>query len=797
MCFALSLFSACNTLRFVPKDKSLVDINTVKVEGKEKIENLKDEILLVPNRKMLGLIKFNLWAYYFGQKVFKRDSVYGRIVKRDKNNKKIVSKGMKPNKFKNVFTEIIGEKPVYLDNSLIKKSEQNLLVYMKQKGYYNATVSSKVKTVLKRSIISYTVTPGKYSVIENVYYNGSDRVLDKNANLFAKKSFLKAGDRVDFEKLSEERDRLAASFRDSGFYYFNKSLIDIVVDTSLSNGNANVYFNIGNVGLLRNARQQTIQKVIVEMNFNQKFGRRDTITYAQIQYLFKGYNIKPNIINRSILLRPKNLFSQKDLEATYNKLLGLGLFKQVNISISPYKSDSIGKLAVYITLTPNSKIDYTFEPQVITSDKQTNLNSNDNNPRTYGLAASFNINNKNVFRNAEDFNIKFRTAAEKQFGNTSATPVVLKLNKLELARFKAANFESNLTFELLFPKLLGLRKLDLKPQLQQNRTSLNLTVQTEINTSYYRRSLPINFMWQTSYQTKDKRLFKFYYSPIQVSFNESDVDSGFINRLNNPADSIRLRRMFRNYIIASQKAGFEFNNQPKSPNNYWNIRTNLFELSGNMIELLYRQIGKSTGIDKEILGTPYFQYFRSDIDIVHYKIFAKNKTLVLRANIGYGVPFGNSVVLPFERQFYVGGSNSLRAWRPRIIGPGSYSNTSSIQLDKTGDIMLATTVEYRFAIAPQKLDGAFFLDAGNIWSDAKSANADSKFEFSTFYSQLALNTGIGLRFNLGFFIMRFDLGIKLYDPSKSEGNRWVIKDMDGLRWIIDNSNLTPAVGVPF
>jgi len=393
------MLPGCNLLRFVPKGKSLVDRNIVKIEGDEKIEDVKEQILLVPNRKMLVVLKFNLWSYYFGQKVFKNDSVIGRIVTKTEviangkiKKKKTVTRGKKVNKVKRFFTETVGEKPVYYDSVMVFRSEKNIKQFLYQKGFFHATVDSKVKTILKRSYITYTINPGRPYIIRSFVYNGSDKILDKFANEFSKNTILKVGDKVDYAQLINERDRLTTAYKNNGFYYFNKAFIDIKVDTGGHDHGANINFNIANPGSVKNARQQTIQKVVVEMNFPQRFGRRDTVTFKSIKYLFNGYNIKPNIIDRSIKLRPLDNFSQAQLEATYKKLIGLGLFRQVNIKIVPYKSDTTNKLMVLISLTPSSKHDLIIEPQAITSDKQTGLGTNNN--RNYGLAASAIINNK-------------------------------------------------------------------------------------------------------------------------------------------------------------------------------------------------------------------------------------------------------------------------------------------------------------------------------------------------------------------------------------------------------------------
>lgn len=743
-----------------------MDGNLVKVEGKEKIEDLKEQILLVPNRKMLFLVKFNLWAYYIGDKLFVRDST----------------------KIKRFFTETIGEKPVYLDTNMVKRSERNMKNYLFQKGYFDGTVDSKVKTILKRSWVTYTVNPGEPYVIKKVVFNGSSQILDMVANEHAKNCLIKPGDKADYEKLEAERERVVTTFRNHGFYYFNRAFIRMQMDTGGHNKGVNLNINIANPGGLRNERPQTIHRVIVVMDFQQIFGRKDTVKFKGIQYVFNGYNIKPNIINRSIKLRAGENFSQSDLEATYNRLIGLGLFSIVNIRIMPYKTDTVNKLMAIIVLKPISRHVYIWEPQLITTDKY-NLNSDDNNGRNYGFANSFILNNKNVFGNAEDFNIKFRVAAETQF-NGAGNVTVLGINS-----DKIGNFESNLTFELLYPKLLGLIRIDTSRKLQQNRTSINLTLLAESNTNYSRTSIPLNLTYQTLRVTPNKQSFYFFWSPIQLSFNKATIKEEFLNRLTNPADRLRLERTFRDYIIPSHKFAVVYNNKQQSQRNYWNIRYNIFELSGNLVELWKITTDKDTGKEKTIFGLPYFQYFRTDIDIVHYTILTKTKALVLRCNVGVGKPYGNSYILPFEKQFFVGGSNSLRAWRPRILGPGESPNDGTSQIDKTGDMLIVTNAEYRFAIAPRLLDGAFFLDAGNIWQITKSSTPVTKFK-STFYKQLAFNTGIGLRLDLSFFMIRFDWGIPLHDPSET-GDKWVIGSVGEKRWILDRTVLNVAVGYPF
>jgi len=772
MGIGILFLSSCNVMKFVPEGKTLLDGNRVKIEGDVKIEDVKDQILLVPNRKMFLVVKFNLWAYYFGNKVFKKDST----------------------KVKMFFIETVGEKPVYLDTVKVHYSEKNIEEFLNQKGYFDNTVSSKVVTVLKRSYVTYTIIPEKPYSVHSTAYNGSDVYLDRAANEFAKDNILKNGDKIDFDRIEAERDRLTTAFRNNGYFYFNKAFIKMILDTGGHDHGVDINVNIANPGEERNARPQTIQRVYVEMDFKQRWGRRDTLKYEKIAYLFNGYALKPNILDRSIRLRPGELFSQANLEASYNKLMGLGLFRIVNIRILPSGTDSTNKLLVFISLQPTSKHVFIWEPQAITTDKP-NLTSQDNNPRNYGFANQFILNNKNVFKNAEDFNLKFRLAAETQFGGG----VSVTLGNKEFRNI--GNFESNFTFELLYPKLLFFSRIDKRPKLQKNRTSINLTFQNEINTNYSRRSIPLNLTYQTFYQTKKKLNFNIFYSPLQLSFNQGKLDSAFLADLDNPNDIVRLERTFRNYIIPAQKLAIVFSDKLKSPKDYWNIRYTPFELAGNIIEFTKRLIDPTaSGVkEKSIFGfadIPYFQYFRTDVDVTHYNIIGENSSFVVRGNIGVGKAYGNSYIMPYERQFYVGGSNSLRAWRPRIIGPGESGDSLVSNVDKMGDLLFQSSAEYRFDIVPGFFEGAFFADAGNVWLLTKGSEFTT-FNINTFYKQLAMNTGAGIRLNLSFFILRLDWGIPLHDPREVYGDRWVIKNFFDKGWIFDRTLLSLAIGFPF
>jgi outer membrane protein assembly factor BamA len=223
------------------------------------------------------------------------------------------------------------------------------------------------------------------------------------------------------------------------------------------------------------------------------------------------------------------------------------------------------------------------------------------------------------------------------------------------------------------------------------------------------------------------------------------------------------------------------------------------ELSGNIFSAYYNLFTQNREINRPIFGVKYSQYYRADLDISFYNTIDNKNAIVYRGFVGLGLPYGNTRFLPFERRFFVGGSNSLRAWRPRTIGPGGFGDDkNSISIDKTGEVMLQGNIEYRFNILERLLYGAWFFDAGNIWNMRKDDNfSQAEFNFNRFYKEIAINSGIGMRWDFSYFVFCIDWGVALRDPTFSAGERWVILDFPSPSWIRNNSAINLAIGYPF
>ncbi len=438
----------------------------------------------------------------------------------------------------------------------------------------------------------------------------------------------------------------------------------------------------------------------------------------------------------------------------------------MNISFIPDSTSNF--LDCQITVVPSPRHDFSWEPQVITTERSLGLQSNLG--RNYGIANEFQLKNKNVFGNAEEFNISLRTSFETQLNAKS------NLSPL-------SNISNYLSLSLAYPKLLGLRKLNENVRFQNNKTLLSASFLDERNPNFNRTVFPITLMYQLN-----RKQTTFYVSPLQLSFNKAEVSNSFKDQLN-ARDSLFVARLFSNYLITGPKFSFYYSNKNINPDKFISISSNLLEISGILFSEFFKE--------QKILGVPFSRFLRTDADIrFHHQLDVNNK-MVYRAYLGYGYPLGSSF-FPFERRFFVGGSNSLRAWRPRTIGPGSYNDQFGVQIDKSGEMLMQANIEYRFVLIKRTLEAALFVDAGNIWnvkSDTIFSNA--VFSWQKFYNEFALNTGIGLRMDFSFFILRADWGIPLHDPSYALGERWVISNLSTRKWLFTETLMNIAVGYPF
>ncbi|MFT5513059.1 MAG: outer membrane protein assembly factor BamA [Bacteroidia bacterium] len=735
------LFASCKSSKLVPENEYLLQKNRVIVVNKTVSEtDLMDQVRHKPNRRLL-VVKAHMWANHFG---------------------------------KQVGLNKIGEPPIVVDTNRVRLSAENMQRYMVKRGYFDNTVTYKVEQTkfskafnLKKKRVTYYVTEGKPYVIKRVKYRTTSTEIRALIDRSKSDSKIEIQKPVDFVSLGDERARISNLLRNNGFYSFNPSYISIELDTAILPRQVFIDININDPDSTTH-KKKSIGSVLVVYHTGSELN--DTIRNVKhnITFVMNGMDLSPAVIGNNILLQEGDYFSQLNLATTYERLINLNLFSNVGVDVKEAKGGK-GLLDVIVVLKPAPKFDFVWQPQVISTEQRFN---NTQSSRNYGLANEFSLRNKNVFHNGEEFNINIRTALETQFTSDSNSA------------FSA--FIQELNTELKIPQLLFFRKKGNALKVNSVSTNFNASYLFETNPFYRRNFFPLSY----TYELADKR-FRFTYSPLLVSLNEATYKQKLFNQASESYLQT-LERIFTNNLITSQQIGGFYTTKTKDSKRYWSIHSNLLEVSGIWLPRL-TAYGKAFGVN-------HSTFIRTDADLRFHVIFNPNNELVLRGFGGVGVPIGDRSVLPYERRFTSGGSNYLRGWRLRTVGPGAFSAEDNLQLTRTGELGLLGNLEYRFNIIRNVVDlnGALFVDVGNVWNLKKDTLfPGGEFQPERFLQEFAINSGIGLRVDADFLLLRFDWGVPLWDPNFPFEDRAVIQGAFKNGWIFKRPVWNIAVGYPF
>jgi outer membrane protein assembly factor BamA len=436
------------------------------------------------------------------------------------------------------------------------------------------------------------------------------------------------------------------------------------------------------------------------------------------------------------------------------------------------------KLNYNIRLIPAKKYDISFEPQIITTD-QANLVTG-STFRNYGFATMATTNINNIFNGAEILQIRYRISLEAQRGPTIPSKPFFN------------SFESSLSANLIIPKLIGLNFLNNSFSSTINKTIIASSVIYEQNVSWLRNVFTVGLNYQFS-----KRQLTFNFAPAEISFIKTNFANNEleIQSKNDPY----LQSIFANNLITNSRFGLLYSNQgDKKIKNYIYFRWDAIEIAGIIPRLIFRALNKEVNDSGyyTIYNVRFFNYIKSYADFRYNHFLDVNNRIVFRIAGGLALPFGNSPdFVPFDKRFFNGGANSIRAFLPRSLGPGSYNVAG--QLDRSGDVKLEANVELRFNLFNRYFEGAVFADAGNIWRIKDDGRAGAAFQLESFYKQLAVGTGVGLRLNLDFLVFRVDWALPVFDPRKNEKERFVLKTYSDIGLLWDESIFNFGVGYPF
>ena len=738
---------------------------------------LEQYVRQTPNKRFLGT-NFYVWSY--------------NLANPDKDN------------WWNNFKRKVGEAPVLLDMALTQRSAQNLKTYMNSRGYYSSRVDFEVDTTRrrKRAYVTYRTHQGEPYRITSISYDFRDRQLQPIIESDSAASLLRVGNIFNITELDKERERIATFLNDRGYYDFSVNNIEYRVDTLGGNRKVGIRmivkrnitgYDERGQAIQENNRIYRISEINVMPDYNptvdseeQQLTNLDTVRYKGLNIISNGTpNVRPAVLHSAIPLTPNTIYNASLVNRTYGEIMALGYFKSARIAFepidtgeadttfvhyagdgrtaySPTKFDNIkeGNLRCYILGSPTLKQSFNVELEGSTTSS------------FYGLSATVGYQNRNLFRGVETLNTAVTFGYEyMKAPNTSKR----KANEL--------GFSVGLAFpRFIAPFHISTRSINIP------RTSVDISFNYQ-DRPYYRRDLS-RISWAYSWRSMNGR-YSYQLRPIDLNWiHVSYINEDFFASLENEY----LRQSYMTQAIAGLSGSYTYNNQNKNVGgNATLLRVN-FESAGNLLNLFELAFSQKTdGGYYNILGVRYSQYVRGDVSLSRKIVLGEKTALAGRIFAGVGVPYGNSTALPFDRLFYVGGSNSMRGWSPRTLGPGNSPAQDTPYPVQMGDIRLEANLEFRFPIWGM-FHGATFLDLGNVWymgHDRAQVPEDGVFHWDRFYKQLGFNTGLGLRIDIKFVILRLDWGIQLHNPNRPQGERWI----NDFRW--KNTALNFGVGYPF
>ena len=819
----LVILNSCNVNKHLKENELLLQKTGIKNNGTA-IDNDELEAFLrqKPNRKILKLVRFNLWLYnqVDQQKMLKkkeqRDARFDRInakriAKNERRNERRVKKG-KPtkspnlkNKEKPTFRESImeaGEPPVILDTFLTKITKNQLQKFVFSRGYFDSKVrdSLVIDRKSKRAKTFYSISKSEPYFVRGINYKIEDPLIEYFILNDTISSLVKHNSIYNEDIFQKERERITESQLNNGYFYFAPEYVNYLVDTNLAGHNVNVtigikmfsrsYSETNDSLVYINHPRFYIENVYVIPEFIPEFRGRANEAYMKDTLEYNGTKILHNNklkfrkkdLTRDISVSPGQLYQQNFSEETYKGLTSLKVFKSVYIQYlkNPNYSD---KLDCYIVCQPLVKQALTVETE------GTNTSGN------LGIAGSLVFQNKNAFRGAElvELKLKGSLTAQKQFNTTQTT----NINNVQ-STFNTIQFGPELNFYFpkpLFPFTLFYYKKDAseKRYFTQPKTIVNLSVNYQSRPEFNRTISSVSYGFKF---TNSKGLFTYDVVPFEVYSVKAKLFGNFQSDLLNLNDFFLLNS-FQDHITTLSKVSATYNNQTIAKKKNLMYLKMTLSSSGNILRGLYSATDQVQDAQGRYLiqGVPFSQFVKLDVDYRFYFKVRKLSKVVYRLAGGIGKPLKNLTTLPYEQSFFGGGPNSNRAWRARTLGPGSYQQPDSVRAryDKIGNIQIESNIEYRFHIF-KSFYGAWFADAGNIWLSYKDPNKpNGQFEFDRFYKEIALGSGFGLRYDFSFFVLRLDAAMRVIDPQYAEGKRWVL----GTQTMRQSAILNFGIGYPF
>jgi outer membrane protein insertion porin family len=794
LCVVIAILACgCNTTRYLGEKEYLLQSNAIKLTSDRGVtsrgelsDNLDALVMQKPNTKFLGL-PYKLMLYNARYKKFSADPTNVQYKQRTI------------------------ERPVVYDSMQTNRSVDNMRNYLFNQGYFYARIEDTVVYKGKKAYATYKVNTGRSYLINRNPLRIAHGTIQNIVAADSASTILKQGQPFSMALLDAERLRITNLLKNEGYYRFSQEYISFKIDTGkklLFTDRQGFFENAINFATSYKKKDKkptldvitiidtqddeaasspyAIQNVTVFPDFVSRADARDSTMkesfYNGAKFRYHKYYLKESTIYQHMGLEQKRLYTLKDYDATISRLNSLGVFQSVRVVlVDDTAKRPLHMLNMYVPLTPADRNDFGTSFEV-------------SNGSTYvlGSALTFNYRNRNLFRNATLFSASVSLGLESDYSEDYGH------NFLSNFKLLTRNFGVNASLD--FPKYLLPISQDKFSKKNLPRTVIGIGTSLLDRVNFFTLSnttANITYNWRET-TTKNWSASPAFINIIRLPY----ISDSFQQRLNS---NTFLKNSYRELFIEGENIAFTYSNQLDNRGRSYSYGKLAVEEAGGVLS----GIGAVTSTKNSERAFPFAQYVKFDYDVRRY-INRSHSQVALRFYGGVGIPYGTTPYLPYIKQYFVGGPYSIRGWRIRSLGPGSYFDSTSINnnavtIDRTGDIKIELNGEYRFDIVQLfsgaiKMKGAVFADGGNIWLSRPSTDyPGGDFKLDELGQDIAVSSGAGARFDLaGFFILRIDAAFPIKKPYVPGGG-WVVREVDfgNPSWRNQNLILNFAIGYPF
>lgn len=686
----------------------------------------------------------------------------------------------KDGKYRKTNIKPLGTPPPILDSTLVEISRTQIEKFLKSKGFFNAEVKSEIQVKNKKAKLIFTASTGKPFMVNKLTNEIPDEAV-KSLYLSSKAEFshLSEGMQYDEDSLSNEREEIYKLMRKNGYYDFVRPYVKFTPDSNQNNNKVKVKLIIDNP--IDSTEKHKVYR-IGETNIiiaPSTDGFTDSITlnkrsFGGIRFTDLSGKFRRNPITRYDFIKRGEKYNIDNEALTYDRLYELNIFKNVKIEYLKNK-DTADVLDPIILLIPQKRMSNRIEGEIPF------------NNATVGFTLSNTYTNNNFLRGGERFQVQIKGGLQSRFidGKSIFSDIYQR--------------DFSVGASLTVPRLMVPFRIPMMGKNGIPYTTFSSSYLYALQKDITIRRIFINSISYDWVETKSKLHsftplnFEYRFGSVLIdTLDKTNLARYLANKQLIEQNSYNITLLGRKDFTLGMKYAYSLNADKLLQNRSFIYFRGNIDIAGNMLQGLSKLMGNDHNPSQNDFGTvfglPFNQYVRPEVDIRWYKSLGAESQLVTRINAGVGYAYGNSKSMPFEKLFYAGGSSGIRAWQARTLGPGNYNRevitspearSASFGIDQLGQMRIEANLEYRFLLASKffggKLNGAAFLDGGNIWNISPSNPQPlTYFKFDKLGEQIALGTGLGFRYDVQFFVFRFDIGLKLKDPQFVGDEQWVI-----------------------